>query len=173
MAEPEIVVVDTSDAEIGTMPIGDAIARGAIRRVAKVIPCDGARVLLQERAADLEISPSLWDLTGGHVDAGELYAETAVRECEEELGVTPRNLEVCAYAYIEEHDTEAAVTLPSYNTVYLATIDETPNADADEVAAVRWWDMAELSTAIANEPSAFAESLRRLWPLCAMHGSDV
>jgi len=34
-----------------------------------------------------------WNGTGGKVESGESYEEAAIRECKEEIGVTPRSLQ--------------------------------------------------------------------------------
>lgn len=46
-------------------------------------------VLLQQRAASKVICPLLWDVSvAGHIDAGETLKSGAVREIEEEIGLT-------------------------------------------------------------------------------------
>lgn len=45
--------------------------------------------LLQQRADEKDIMPSLWSLTGGSATAGEDSAAAIVRETEEEMGFTP------------------------------------------------------------------------------------
>ena len=48
---------------------------------------DGA-VLLGLRAADRALLPGVWDVFGGHIEAGEAPHQTLLRELREELGVT-------------------------------------------------------------------------------------
>ena len=45
-------------------------------------------LLLGRRAAHRSY-PDCWDLIGGHVEPGETFEQTLVREVEEETGVTP------------------------------------------------------------------------------------
>lgn len=47
------------------------------------------RVLFVRRAAHREWGANLWDLVGGHVDDGETLDIALVRECQEEVGLTP------------------------------------------------------------------------------------
>ena len=49
---------------------------------------DRREILFQLRSHTKDIFPGLWDITAGHVRAGESYLETAVRELDEELGVS-------------------------------------------------------------------------------------
>lgn len=49
----------------------------------------GMEVLLQRRSEEKDSYPGLWDVSAaGHVSAGGNFLETAVRETEEELGIT-------------------------------------------------------------------------------------
>jgi 8-oxo-dGTP diphosphatase len=50
----------------------------------------GDRILLARRADDRAFYPGVWDVPGGHCEAGEAPAQTLARELEEEIGVTPR-----------------------------------------------------------------------------------
>jgi mutator protein MutT len=48
-------------------------------------------LLLGKRAAERAFYPGVWDLIGGHVEAGETPEEALTREIQEEIGVTPRS----------------------------------------------------------------------------------
>jgi 8-oxo-dGTP diphosphatase len=53
-----------------------------------IVTPDG-RILLQRRSVRKENNPGLWDVSAaGHLSAGEGAVESAVREVEEELGLT-------------------------------------------------------------------------------------
>ena len=47
------------------------------------------RILLGKRAANRKNRPNVWDILGGHCEAGETLEQTLVRELEEEVGITP------------------------------------------------------------------------------------
>lgn len=49
----------------------------------------GDRVLLVKRAHHRKWSPCKWDLVGGHAEKGEELDVALVRECQEEVGLTP------------------------------------------------------------------------------------
>lgn len=59
----------------------------------KTIVCaafiEGEKILLVRRAPHRKWSPHLWDLVGGHVEKGEEQDVALVRECQEEVGLTP------------------------------------------------------------------------------------
>jgi 8-oxo-dGTP diphosphatase len=50
---------------------------------------DGLVLLLGKRAAARAFYPGVWDLIGGHVEAGEGILRRLAREIREEIGVTP------------------------------------------------------------------------------------
>jgi len=50
---------------------------------------DDKKVLLQKRASVKKVFPNLWDVSvAGHVGAGEKIAIAAIREVQEEIGIT-------------------------------------------------------------------------------------
>lgn len=63
------------------------------------------KVLLVRRGSHRKWSPRQWDLVGGHVDKGERLDVAIVRECQEEVGLTPRVLNHVAALY-EDGDAE-------------------------------------------------------------------
>ncbi|GGQ31218.1 MULTISPECIES: NUDIX hydrolase [unclassified Streptomyces] len=91
-------IVDEHDRVIGQAPRGEAYARGLRHRCAFVLARDAdGRIFVHRRTAAKLVFPSLYDMfVGGVVGAGETYDEAALREAEEELGVSglpaPRHL---------------------------------------------------------------------------------
>jgi 8-oxo-dGTP diphosphatase len=49
----------------------------------------GSEILLVRRSDDRAFYPGVWDVVGGHSEAGEKPAETLARELVEELGIEP------------------------------------------------------------------------------------
>ncbi|MEV8535069.1 NUDIX domain-containing protein [Streptomyces sp. NPDC051211] len=89
-AEEVLDVVDRADRVLGQAPRGEVYARGLIHRCAFVLARDtGGRVFVHRRTASKLVFPSHYDMfVGGVLGAGEGYAEAALREAGEELGVT-------------------------------------------------------------------------------------
>ncbi|WP_329130312.1 NUDIX domain-containing protein [Streptomyces sp. NBC_01476] len=95
-AEPKLSVdeiidiVDEDDRVVGQSPRGEAYARGLRHRCAFILVRDAEdRIFVHRRTARKLVFPSLYDMfVGGVVGAGESYDETALREAEEELGVS-------------------------------------------------------------------------------------
>ncbi|MGW7241998.1 NUDIX hydrolase [Streptomyces sp. NPDC054804] len=89
-ADEILDIVDEHDRVIGQAPRGEAYARGLRHRCAFILARDAAgRVFVHRRTATKLVFPSLYDMfVGGVVGAGESYDDAALREAEEELGVS-------------------------------------------------------------------------------------
>lgn len=89
-ADEVLDVVDRDDRVLGQAPRGEVYARGLIHRCAFVQARDArGRIFVHRRTASKLVFPSHYDMfVGGVLGAGESYAQAALREAEEELGVT-------------------------------------------------------------------------------------
>ncbi len=89
-ADEVIDIVDEADRVVGTSPRGAAYARGLRHRCAFILVRDAEdRIFVHRRTDRKLVFPSRYDMfVGGVVGTGETYDETALREAEEELGVS-------------------------------------------------------------------------------------
>lgn len=89
-ADELLDVVDQQDRVTGTAPRGEVYRRRLTHRCVMVLVHNAeGRVFVHRRAPDKLFAPGAHDVfVGGVVGAGETYAEAAVREAEEELGVS-------------------------------------------------------------------------------------
>ncbi|HET9379376.1 MAG TPA: NUDIX domain-containing protein [Streptomyces sp.] len=89
-ADEILDVVDEYDRVVGTAPRGEVYARNLPHRCVFIEARDaGGRLFVHRRTASKLAFPSLYDMfVGGVVGAGEGYDEAALREAEEELGVS-------------------------------------------------------------------------------------
>ncbi|NGO78991.1 NUDIX domain-containing protein [Streptomyces sp. YC504] len=91
MSSDEIIdIVDEQDRVIGQSPRPVAYRDGLRHRCAFILVRDAEdRIFVHRRTATKAVFPSFHDMfVGGVVGAGESYDEAALREAEEELGVT-------------------------------------------------------------------------------------
>ena len=88
-SEP-FAVVDAEDNVVGAAPRDTVHANNLLHRAVHILLFnDGGELYLQKRSRFKDRHPGVWDSSAaGHVDAGEEYDAAAVRELEEELGVS-------------------------------------------------------------------------------------
>ncbi|MFE9922003.1 NUDIX hydrolase [Streptomyces sp. NPDC005774] len=89
-ADEVLDIVDENDRVTGQAPRGEAYARKLRHRCSFILVRDAeGRIFVHRRTPTKLVYPSLYDMfVGGVVGAGESYAEAALREAEEELGVS-------------------------------------------------------------------------------------
>ncbi|MFD7709023.1 NUDIX hydrolase [Streptomyces sp. NPDC059785] len=89
-ADEILDIVDEHDRVTGQSPRGEAYARGLRHRCVFVQARDArGRVFVHRRTPTKLVFPSLYDVfVGGVVGSGESYDDAALREAEEELGVS-------------------------------------------------------------------------------------
>ena len=118
-------------------------------------------VFLQKRSLTKDKSPGLWDSSAsGHVDAGEAYDATAVRELREEIGLTvthtPERLlriEACA-----ETDAE-------FVWVYRCAADGPFTLHPGEIERGGWFAPDAVTRWVNEKPEEFASAFVLIWKL--------
>ncbi len=105
--------------------------------------------------------PGLWDSScSGHLDAGEDYDAAAIRELQEELGlsVTQPPLRWVRVEACEETGWE-------YCWVYRLTSNGPFVLNAEEIDGGDWLAPAEVTRRIAESPQDYCSAFRLIWSL--------
>ncbi|NGO70105.1 NUDIX domain-containing protein [Streptomyces boncukensis] len=136
-ADEPLDTVDAEDRVVGVRPRGEAYARRLRHRSTSVQVRDAqGRIFVHRRTPTKLIFPSMYDVVvGGVVGAGEDYDAAALREAEEELGVTGLPMPRRRLKFLFETP-EHSWFLQVYEVV--CTLPVQPQAE--EVA---WWDWLE------------------------------
>ncbi|MFJ9916526.1 NUDIX hydrolase [Actinacidiphila glaucinigra] len=137
-ADELLDIVDEQDRVVGRTTRGEATARGLRHRCVFILARDGeGRVFVHRRTAQKLVFPSLHDMfVGGVVGAGEAYDDAALREAEEELGVSSLPRPTALFSFLYE-GTGAAAGHTWWARVYEVRCDLPVVPQAEEVA---WHD---------------------------------
>ena len=90
MAEEQVIIVDEENHEIKIVPRSLMRRDVLLHRSTYIIVTNSeGQILIQKRSLEKDVYPGYYDpTTGGVVKEGESYEENAIRELEEEIGVT-------------------------------------------------------------------------------------
>ena len=126
---------------------------------------NGDKVLLQKRVPGKDSFPNCYDVScGGHVSAGDNYEDTALRELNEELGITASIKDL---VFIEErkHITEdppRKFINREVLRVYLLQLKFNPSAiifQDQEVSEIRLLSIEALRKLLKKEPDLFTPNV--------------
>lgn len=117
--------------------------------VARAKEDGGHGLLLQKRSPDKDSFPGCYDISSaGHVDAGDGYLDTAVRELEEELGIaaSPGQLHYVGTCRTKYQGSFHGIPFSNYEHssvyLYLEPVDiQGLSLQESEVEEVRWMDI--------------------------------
>src|ERR1017187_10621898 len=149
MPEEIFDVVNECDEVIDRKPRSEVHARGLLHRAIHVLVFNSrGEIFLQKRSMKKDRQPGVWDSSSsGHVDSGENYDETAVRELREEIGLElkapPQKLfkiDACA-----ETDAE-------FVWIYRCESDGPFQLHPDEIETGGWFALGKVTSWIAERP---------------------
>lgn len=154
-------VVDEQDRVVAQARRADVHAQKLRHRAVHVLCLDEAgRVFLQRRSMLKDSAPGKWCAScSGHVDSGEDYDAAALRELQEEIGVSVEapalerwlRLEACRETGME------------FLWVYRVKHEGPFVLHPAEIMDGAWYARAELDAAIRDRPRDFAGAFRHIW----------
>jgi isopentenyldiphosphate isomerase len=160
MSEEIFDVVNARDEVIGQAPRREVHARGLWHRAVHVLVFNArGEIFLQKRSLKKDIAGGKWDSsTSGHVDTGEDYDATAVRELHEEIGLvvsqTPQRLfkmDACAETGWE------------FCWIYRCAAEGPFTLHPDEIETGAWFAPDFVTQWVDTRPDEFASCFVRLW----------
>jgi len=161
MPEDIFDVVNERDEVIDRKPRSEVHRLGLLHRAVHVLVFNSrGQIFLQKRSMKKDRQPGVWDSSAsGHVDSGEDYDTTAVREVREEIGLqlkqVPRRL--FKIPACEETDQE-------FVWVYRAESEGPFELHPDEIDAGDWFSPEEVTRWMSEKPEEFASALLFIWP---------
>ena len=146
-SEEHLEIVNQDGEVIGLAPRAEVHSNPSLmHRVVHVLVFDSkGRLLLQKRSLSKDVAPGMWDTSvGGHVGIGEELSFSAMREMEEELGISGCAMEyLYSYTHQGRCETELVTT---YRCVYNGDI----TFNKAEIDEVRFWSLEEIMSAIGK-----------------------
>lgn len=150
----DIIYVDKNDNEIGHGQIQNAVEKGIVRRISRVIVTNSRRKILLQKRGNVVMYPFRWnDSVSGHVDVGETYREAALREMKEEMGITGIELFEIGKFYGAEASGEREPK--AFNMLFTGTYDADPVIDSEEVSDFKWVREKDLKEWLEEKPDDF------------------
>ena len=153
-------VVNERNEVIGQAPRKEVHRRGLRHRAVHILVYNAAgQLFLQKRSMTKETDPGTWDSSAaGHVDAGETYDASIIRETREEIGIelgsTPEHilsLDACPQTGME------------FVQVY-RTFHEGPfTLHPEEIETGDWFSPEHITQWIADKPEEIAPSFKYIW----------
>ena len=147
-AEELVEIVDRDNTSLGAVTRAIMRQQNLIHRASYVLVFNRTgELFIQKRTMTKDIYPGYWDLAaGGVVLAGESYMESALRELQEELGLTGVRLRHLFDQYFE--DTRNRV----WGRIYSCTSEGPFTLQAEEVAYGRFIALADIHALHQSEP---------------------
>lgn len=151
-------IVDSHDKVIGRTTRGEIHRKGLMHRAVHILVFNSdGEIYVQRRSGTKDRHPLKLDSSAaGHVDPGESYEQTAVRELEEELGIASQVEQVLRVAACEQTDNEHVM-------LFKVETDSEPAPNPDEVQWGGFMSPEELSELMEENPEDFVPAFILLW----------
>lgn len=155
MKEEKVLLVDTQDRVLGTMPKLEAHQKGVLHRAFSVFILNRQNALmLQQRAWDKYHSPGLWTNTCcSHQREGEDSLAAGKRRLQEEMGLEAPLTPLFTFIYKAPFDN--GLTEHELDHVLLGYSEQSPNPNPQEVADWQWMPLEEVQRKLTEQPEQF------------------
>jgi 16S rRNA (adenine1518-N6/adenine1519-N6)-dimethyltransferase len=152
-------VVNDRNEVIGQKTRGEVHANRLRHRAVHIFVINSrGRIYLQQRSHLKDVSPLKWDSSAaGHLDTGESYSDSAIRELEEEIGIKVESTELAAEIAASEGTDNEFVELR------LARHDGPIRCQPDEIAAGEWFKPEDIRVWVEARPQDFARGFVTCW----------
>ena len=157
MNQEEVILVNTSDEEIGTMEKMQAHEKALLHRAFSVFVFNHkGEMLIHRRALDKYHSGGLWtNACCSHPRKGETTEEAAHRRLMEEMGFDCPVSERFSFIYKAELD--QGLTEYEFDHVFFGSFDGTPRVNPEEVCDWKYISVQVLKEDIDNNPDKYTE----------------
>lgn len=158
MHEEIFDVVNDRDQVVGQLPRSEVHARGLLHRAVSIFVLNPqGDLLLQRRSSTKDEYPDCYTSSAsGHLNAGEDYDAAAVRELQEELGLTGSLEPLARFPGGPE-------TANEFTVLYRIVTDCKPIPDPTEIASIEFLSPGEILRRLERQPDRFTPPFRTLF----------
>jgi isopentenyldiphosphate isomerase len=170
MADELMDICDENNNVVGQGMKSHILKNGLWHRTARVFIYNSAgEILIQLRGKDKELYPDRWDVgAAGHVAAGENYLDTAVREAQEELGlsIAKESLDLLTVEKFEQiwGKLNEKVFAGTYLAKYNGSINDL-KIQAEEVQELKFIPADDLVSDLKSFPEKYSPHPKDYWQL--------
>ncbi len=153
-------VVDANDQIVGVKTRGEIHGQGLMHRSVHILVFNKCgELFIQKRSMIKDNDPGLWDSSAaGHVDSGEDYLDCAIREIEEELGITMvPSLEPLFRLPASK------ITGMEHCVVYRCQSDGPFELQEEEIDEGAWMDVDEMDRRVSEVDASMTQVLQFIW----------
>ncbi len=151
-------IVNEQDEVIGTATRMEIHRRGLMHRAVHIFVFNAlGEIYVQRRSNSKDRHPLKLDSSAaGHVDPGETYKQTAIRELQEELGIEADLEEVLRLPASKETDRE-------HVALFKTVTGQDPVPSSDEIVWGGFMSPERLSELMSDDPGDFVPAFVILW----------
>ena len=160
MNTEHLSVVDENDHVIKTLPRHEIHALGLRHRAVHILVFNQqGELFLQKRSMNKDLNKGLWDTSAaGHVDVGEGYIASAIRETEEELGIAVENTLQSLFKLSPTKNTGM-----EFIQVYQCLHNGPFILNAEEIDEGMWLSVDEISKRVEDDDTTLTETFKVIW----------
>jgi isopentenyl-diphosphate delta-isomerase type 1 len=158
-------IVDSHDKVIGTATRGEMHRMGFFHRAVHMFVFNRAgQVYIQRRSRSKDRHPGKLDSSAaGHVDPGETYEETAIRELQEELGIQAEVKEILRVPASDMTDNEHVV-------LFEVVTESEPVPNPEEIQWGSFMSREQVTRLMDETPDDFVPAFILLWRMFIHQG---
>jgi len=158
--EEKVILVDSSDRQVGIAEKLQAHQDGLLHRAFSIFVLNSqGQLLLQRRAKHKYHSGGLWTNTCcSHPRPNEMTLDAAHRRLQEEMGFDCELQEIFSFVYQAKLDHE--LTEYEFDHVLLGYCDREPVLNPEEAEDWKWIDLKVLQADIQKNPQSYTYWLR-------------
>jgi isopentenyldiphosphate isomerase len=118
------------------------------------------KLLCSKRSSTVEGNPNKWQTyVGGHLKYGDSYEETAIKEVNEEIGLTITNERLIL---VGEYKNEQSKHISrAYLLIFNSSIDNITFNDG-EISEIKWLSLDEYNLSIRQSPDEWCNTLNQI-----------